>query len=67
MNLPQLRLSTLCLLVVIFALSFGLVASMKRHHDEVTQLRAELAAVKNVRWILSSRSVIGSIRAITEG
>jgi hypothetical protein len=49
-RLPRLRLATLCLLVVIAALSFGIVALMKRHQDEVTQLRAELAASKNGIW-----------------
>jgi uncharacterized protein YhdP len=44
MKLPRLRLSTLCLVVVIAALSVGIVTLMKRHHDEVAQLRAELAA-----------------------
>jgi hypothetical protein len=44
MKPPRLRLSTLCLLVVIFALSFGIVALLKRHHDEMTELKAELAA-----------------------
>jgi hypothetical protein len=44
MNLPRLHLSTLGLLVVIAVLSTGIVTLMKRHHDEVTQLRAELAA-----------------------
>lgn len=44
MKLPRRRLSTRCLLVVSFALSFGLVALTKRHQDEVTRLKAEIAA-----------------------
>jgi hypothetical protein len=50
MKLPRIRLSTLCLFVLIAALSFSIVVRMKRHQDEVTQLRAELAAAKNARW-----------------
>jgi hypothetical protein len=56
----RLRLSTLCLLVAIFALSFGIVALMKRHHDEVTQLRAELAAAN-----AHSYRVVYSVRLLS--
>jgi hypothetical protein len=39
MKWPRFRLSTLCLLVVIAALSLGLVVTMVRHNGEVTQLK----------------------------
>lgn len=39
MKWPRFRLSTLCLLVVIAALSLGLVVTMVRHDGEVTQLK----------------------------
>lgn len=40
MKPPRFRLSTLCMAVLIVALSLGLVVTMARHREEVTRLRA---------------------------